>query len=211
MKKGIILMAILGLSSQVQAQIGIGTTTPAQKLDVVGSTAVKSSVFLDPVDYVNNPSGFTILGTDPQSGVVNGKVLAVENLYTPLTIQPYSVTNIYRDDLTDLNLNISTDNFFITVANFEAIPSSGNNGIYTDTSANPVNKGHFVFNIFESGGTWHINISYPTLNTQNTTDRYTYNFDVVMYSKRFYKNLGTVTYDLGGSNNGSAPAAPSGI
>lgn len=212
MKKSILFIA-LSFSLLFSAQIGIGITSPVEKLEVSGSTAVEQSVTIDPVDYVNNAAGFTILGTDPQSAVVNGKVLSVENLFTPLTVQPYSVTNIYRDDLTDLNLNIPTDKYFITIANFEAIPSSGNNGIYSPL-ADPdsdTNRGHFTLRVFESGPDWHLNIAYPTLDTQNTTDRYTYNFDIIIYSKRFYKNLGTINVDFNGSNVGSAAAAPNGI
>lgn len=208
-----LILSSLSMTAFFNAQIGIGTLTPTEKLEVVGSTAISQSVTLNPTNYVNNSSGFTILGTDPQSAIVGGKVLSIENLYTPLTVQPYSITNIYRDDLNDLNLNIPTDKYFITIANFEAIPSSGNNGIFSPV-ANPVsntNRGHFTIRFFASGQNWHVNIAYPTLNTQNTTDRYTYNFDIIIYSKRFYKDLGILTYDLQGSNTGSAPTAPSGI
>jgi hypothetical protein len=209
--KQLLLISIISLASQVNAQVGIGTTTPTEKLEIVGSAAIGTSVTLDATDYVNNPLGFTIVGTDPQSATVNGKIAALETLYTPVTIQPYTINNVYRDDLNDLNLNIPTDKYFITVANFEAIPNSGNNGIFTNTSANPINKGHFVFDAFQSGNTWHVKIGYPTLNTQNTADRFTYKFDVILYSKRFFKNLGEVTYDLNGSNSGSAITSPTGI
>jgi len=207
MMKKLILMSIFCFTTKTIAQVGIGTTTPTEKLEVVGAAAIGTSVTLDPIDYVNNPSGFTIVGTDPQSTTVNGKVVAIETLYTPITIQPYTINNIYRDDINDLNLNIPTDKYFITIANFEAIPSTGNNGIYTNTN----NKGYFVFNAFQSGTTWHVKIGYPTLDTQNTTDRYTYKFDVILYSKRFFKNLGEITYNLNGSNSGIAPSAPTGI
>lgn len=206
MKKTAIFFSVFA-SLFLQSQVGIGTLNPSEKLEIVGSTAVGTSVTVDPSVYINNPSGFTIVGTDPQSAVINGKVLAVETLYTPLIIQPYSITNIYEDDLTDLNLNISTDQFFITVANFEAIPSSGNLGIHTTTN----NKGHFQIEVFQANNSWHVRIRYPTLNTLNTTDRYTYNFDIILYSKRFYKNIGTITYDLEGSRIGSALAPPQGI
>lgn len=208
-----LILSTLYLATFFNAQIGIGTMTPTEKLEVVGSTAVSQSVTLNPTNYVNNSSGFTVLGTDPQSTIVGGKVLSIENLYTPLTVQPYSITNIYRDDLNDLNLNIPTDKYFITIANFEAIPSNGNNGIFSPV-ANPVsntNRGHFTIRFYESGQNWHVNIAYPNLNTENTTDRYTYNFDIIIYSKRFYKDLGILTFDLQGSNTGSAATAPSGI
>ncbi len=212
MKKNFLFIFLL-LSGLSLAQVGIGTQTPTEKLQVAGSVAIGQSVTIDPTAYVNNTSGFTILGTDPLSSTVGGKVLAIETLYTPLIVQPYSISNIYRDDLNDINLNIPNDKYFITIANFEAIPSSGNNGIYSPM-ANPdsnTNRGHFTIKVFESGQSWHVNIGYPTLNTQNTTDRYTYNFDIIIYSKRFFKNLGTINVDFNGSNNGSATAAPSGI
>ncbi|KQM23396.1 hypothetical protein [Chryseobacterium sp. Leaf201] len=212
MKKYILILAFLS-AARYSSQVGIGVASPVEKLEVAGSVAIGQSVTISPTDYVNNPAGFTILGTDPLSSIVGGEVLSVGNLYTPLTIQPYSITNIYRDDLNDLNLNIPTDKYFVKIANFEAIPNSGNNGIYSPV-ANPVtntDRGHFTLSIFESGTNWHLNIAYPTLNTENTSDRYNYNFDIIIYSKRFYKDLGIVTYDLQGSNSGAAPAAPSGI
>lgn len=212
MKKNILLIFLL-FSALSTAQVGIGTQSPVEKLEVNGSVAVGQSVTIDPTTYVNNSAGFTILGTDPSSTTVSGKVLSVETLYTPLIVQPYSISNIYQDDLNDVNLNIPTDKYFVTIANFEAIPSSGNNGIYSPL-ANPdtnSNRGHFTIRVFQSGQNWHVNIGYPTLNTQNTTDRYTYNFDIIIYSKRFFKDLGTINVDFNGSNNASATAAPSGI
>ena len=213
MKKNFLFIISLLFSGLSFAQVGIGTQTPTEKLQVAGSMAIGQSVTIDPTAYVNNPSGFTILGTDPLSNTVGGEVLSVETLYTPLIVQPYSVSNIYRDDLNDVNLNIPTDKYFITIANFEAIPSAGNNGIYSPiaTPESNTNRGHFIIRVFESGQNWHVNIGYPTLDTQNTTDRYTYNFDIIIYSKRFYKNLGTINVDFNGSNNASATAAPSGI
>ncbi|WP_435523337.1 hypothetical protein [Chryseobacterium indoltheticum] len=111
-------------ATKTYAQVGIGTTTPTEKLEVVGTVAVGTSVTVDPINYVSHPLGFTIVGTDPQSATVNGKIVAVETLYTPITIQPYTITNIYRDDINDLNLNIPADRYFITIANFEVIPGS---------------------------------------------------------------------------------------
>lgn len=211
MKKSTIILAAILFNIAIKGQVGIGTTSPSEKLDIVGSTSIGTSVVLNPTDYVNNNAGFTIVGTDPLSTPINGKIISIENLYTPITIQPYSVINVYRDDINDLNLNISPEKYFISIANFEAIPSTGNNGIYTNISTTPISKGHFVFSFFEQGGFWHVKIGYPTLNTLNTTDSYTYKFDVILYSKRFFKNLGEISYNLNGNNSGTATGAPSGI
>lgn len=213
MKKNLLLVA-LSFSTAALAQVGIGVTSPVEKLEVAGNAVLDQSVTIDPVDYINNSSGFTIIGTDPASSGEGGKVLSVETLYTPLIVQPYSITNIYRDDLNNVNLNIPTDKYFVTIANFEAIPASGNNGLYSPLASpdpNTTNRGRFVIRAFESNNTWHVNIGYPVLNTQNTTDRYTYNFDIIIYSRRFFKNLGTINVDFNGNNNATAASAPDGI
>jgi hypothetical protein len=102
----------------------------------------------------------------------------------------------------------------VAITNFEAVPSTSNasqpnNGIYSNTTV----KGHFVIRTFESGGTWRVNIGYPSLNTQYTSGRYTYNFDVILLSKRFFKvlNESVTTYNLNGDITGDAVTAPSGI
>lgn len=199
------------LSSQ---NVGIGTINPTERFDINGSATIGTSVYVNPNTYTNNPSGFDVLAVDPQSTVVNGKVMKVETLYTPIIIQPYSISNIYRDDLNNLDLQISSDKYMVAITNFEAIPSTTNvaqpnNGIYSNTTV----KGHFVIRAFESGGTWRVNIGYPTLNTQYTSGRYTYNFDVILLSKRFFKVLSesVTTYNLNGDISGDAGTAPSGI
>ncbi|TDX87184.1 hypothetical protein [Epilithonimonas xixisoli] len=194
--------------------VGIRTTSPTEKFDVNGSVAIGTSVYLDPNTYTANPNGFDVIAVDPQSSVVNGKVMKVETLYTPIIIQPYSINNIYRDDLNNLDLQISSEKYMVAITNFEAIPSSTNssqpnNGVYSTSDV----KGHFVIRAFESDGTWRINIGYPTLNTQYTSGRYTYNFDVILLSKRFFKvlNQSVTTYNLRGDVIGDAGVAPSGI
>ncbi len=194
--------------------VGIGTPSPTERLEVKGSVAIGTSVYVNPNTYTPNPNGFDVLAVDPQSTVVNGKVMKVETLYTPIIIQPYSISNIYRDDLNNLDLQISTDKYMVAITNFEAIPSTStvsqpNNGIYSNSSV----KGYFVIKAFESGGTWRVNIGYPTLNTQYTSGRYTYNFDVILLSKRFFKVLSesVTTYNLNGDISGDAGTAPSGI
>lgn len=194
--------------------IGIGTNNPTQALDVIGNSVIGTSVYVNQNTYVPNPQGFDVIAIDPQSTSINGKIVKVETLYTPIIIQPYSISNVYRDDITDLNLQIPSDKYVAVITNFEAIPSTSNgleanNGIYSNTTV----KGHFVIRAFESGGTWHVNIGYPTLNPQYNSARYTYNFDIILLSKRFYKVLpeSITTYDLGDSYIGDAVTAPSGI
>ncbi|MPS72873.1 MAG: hypothetical protein E2590_06905 [Chryseobacterium sp.] len=214
MKKKLSIISLVLSGALFSQNVGINTDAPTEALDVNGSVAIGTSVFVDPNNYTANPQGFDILGTDPQSSIVNGKIFKVETLYTPIIIQPYSVSNIYRDDLNDLNLQIPSDKYTVLITNFEAVPSTSNinepnNGVYSNTNM----KGRFVIRTFESGGNWHVNIGYPSLDTQYTSARYTYNFDVILLSKRFYKVLdeSVTTYNLNGATSGEAAAPPSGI
>lgn len=203
-----LLLPILSFSQNV----GIGTDNPTEALEVAGSMGIATETYTVNNLYSNNTSGFSVISRDPKSNIIDGRLYNQETLYAPLVIQPYSVENIYQDDLNDLNLQIPTDKYFVAITNFQAIPSTinpnePNNGIYTTTS----NKGHFEISVFESGNTWHAKVGYPTLNTRYASNRYTYKFDIVLFSKRFYKNLGEIKYNLNGLNSGVAPQAPSGI
>jgi hypothetical protein len=214
MKNYLIILLPMVSGILFSQNVGIGTISPTEMLEVNGSVAVGTSVYVNPNTYTATPSGFDVLAVDPQSAIVNGKVMKVETLYTPIIIQPYSISNIYRDDLNNLDLQIPSDKYMVAITNFEAVPSTSNSsqpnsGIYSNTTV----KGHFVIRTFESGGTWRVNIGYPTLNTQYTSGRYTYNFDVILLSKRFFKvlNESVTTYNLNGDISGDAGTAPSGI
>lgn len=214
MKNNLIILLPLVSGMLFSQNVGIKTTTPTEKLEVNGSVAIGTSVYLNPNTYTSVPQGFDVLATDPQSATVNGKIMKVETLYTPIIIQPYSISNVYRDDLNDLNLQIPSDKYMVAITNFEAIPSTTNssqpnNGIYSSTSL----KSYFVIRTFESGGTWHVNIGYPTLSTQYASARYTYNFDIILLSKRFFKVLdpSVTTYNLKGETTGDAVTVPNGI
>lgn len=203
-----LLLPIFSFSQNV----GIGTANPKESLEVIGSVGIATETYTADNTYSNNTAGFSVVSRDPQSSIINGQLYKQETLYAPIVIQPYSVENIYQDDLNDLNLQIPTDKYFVAITNFQAIPSTSNaaepnNGLFATNN----NKGHFEIKVTSEGGMWHAKIGYPTLNTRYTSNRYTYKFDIVLFSKRFYKDLGEIKFNLGGSNTGQASSTPPGI
>lgn len=221
MKSYLLIWLPFMVSLTVQAQVGIGVTNPTNMLEVNGSDVYVADKF-----YINNlpaydgtalgPDKFRIVAIDTNSqangSAIDGRVMEFvgNQEMMPIIIQPYNVTNINADNLNDLNLNISTSKYVIAISNFEAIPLNGAQGIYRKSVSNNVYVyDNFVIRTFENGGTWHVEIRARDANPQ--TGSYQYNFDIVLFPKRYFRNLGQINYDLGGSNTGAAVTAPSGI
>lgn len=51
---------------------------------------------------------------------------------------------------------------------------------------------------------WHVKVRNPSINPTNATNAFNYYFDVLIYPNRFFKNLNTKFYNLGGNKNGDA-------
>lgn len=214
MKNNFSLIALL-LTIFSYSQIGIGVENPTELLEVNGVTVVNDKFYIDGLDdYSSGVDDFHLIAINPSSADFDGSIIEFygNQEIMPIIIQPYEVQNIYRDDLNNLDLKISTDLYVISISNFEAIPSSGNLGLYkisgNNFSSSSRTYGNFVIRTFEQSGTWRVNIGSPTANTRNTSDRYTYKFDIVLFPKRLFKNLGNIPYNLNGSNSGQASTAP---
>lgn len=221
MKTNLFISLSFVVCISLQAQVGIGVTTPTNMLEVD-----KGDVYVTDKFYVNNlpaydginlgPDNFRIVAVDADSqthgAALDGRLMEFvgNQEIMPIIIQPYNVSNLSADNLNDLNLNISTTKYVISLSNFEAIPVGGALGIYRKSgSGSNLVYDNFVIRTFENSGTWHVEIRAREGNPQ--TGSYQYNFDVVLFPKRFFRNLGQVSYDLNGSNTGAAAAPPTGI
>ncbi len=221
MKANLFISLFFVVFISVQGQVGIGVPNPTNMLEVDGGDVYVTDKF-----YINNlpaydgatlgPNNFRIIAVDPDSqshgSALDGRLMefAGNQELMPIIIQPYNVSNLNADNLTDLNLNISTSKYVIALSNFEAIPVGGALGIYRKSgSGSNLIYDNFVIRTFENSGTWHVEIRAREANPQ--TGSYQYNFDIVLFPKRFFRNLGQISYDLYGSNTGSAANAPSGI
>ena len=219
MKTKIFLVAIL-IAINLNAQIGIGIPNPTEMLEVDGNVIVSDKFKVDGLsEYSGNVNNFRLVAINPESPTYDGNILefAGNQEIMPIIIQPYEIKNVYRDDLNDLNLNISTEKYVISISNFEAIPSTTNIneenlGLYKTAGGNNASDtktfGNFKIEAFEQSNIWHVRIGSPIANTRYPSARYTYKFDVVLFPKRFFKNLGNLTYNLNASNSGAAPTTP---
>lgn len=225
MKTNLLCWLFLAASFTLNAQVGIGVTTPTQMLEVDGGDVYVNNKF-----YINSlpaydgltygPDKFRIVAADKSSeahgAAVDGRIMEFvgNQEIMPIIIQPYQITGVSKDNLRDLDLNISTSKYVISICNFQATPIGGSLGIYrksVTTSGGNTSYvyDNFVIRAFESAGKWHVEIRAREADPQ--TGSYEYNFDIVLFPKRFFRNLGTVPYDLDGENTGAAASPPSGI
>ena len=224
-KSKIILGIFFTISSIVNAQVGIGVPNPKEMLEIDGGDVyINGKFYIDDLPSYDGvklgPDQFRMVTIDRQSksrgSSLNGKFMEFRGHQEimPIIIQPYHITNVSKDNLKELNLNISSDKYVISLSNFEAIPMNGNEGIYRkgwyiDFFKIKYEYDNFIIRSFEKDGKWHVHIGAKDADPQ--IGHYEYSFDIILFPKRFFRNLGEITYDLKGKNSGAATAPPTGI
>ncbi|WP_322969792.1 hypothetical protein [Faecalibacter sp. LW9] len=116
----------------------------------------------------------------------------------PIIIQPYHIKNIKGDDLNNLNLQIPSDKYIVAISNFEAIDNAGQ-GFKSENGK----RGKFQYEIFDEGGIWRVRIENPSVNPLNVSNTFDYKFGIIIYSKRFFNDLGEIEF-LNVGRNGNA-------
>ena len=172
-------------------RIGIGTNSPAQKLDVNGKLRIGT------VNSTSSSSVSTLVRDDSTGEVM---VAGTSNNNKPLNYIKYVISNVDRDWISNFNTNISTTSYTLVVVGSsfsEQILNSSTAGSY-----NPVNV-----NAFASGGTWRLTADYSGGGSANNG---TWTIYCLVLNNSQVKSLLDVTANLGGTNIGSAPS-PSGL
>lgn len=215
MKKIFIINSLLLAVGIAYGQVGIGVSNndlTKEELQINGNLIITNKIGqtkkleeLAEKKIVNNilvDTDYRVIAQDPNTnGNVKGQIKEMfgQQNVLPIIIQPYEIVNVNGDDLDDLNLNIPTNDYFIAITNFEAVDRL-KQGFPAAT-----NKGRFEYNAFKgSDKMWHIKIRNPYASPANSANAFNYNFDILIYPNRFFKDLGTKSYNLGGSQNGDA-------
>ncbi len=202
MKNYSTLLFIL-LSQFIFSQVGVGTDnpTPGYALDVNGSMLVQEDFKVNGYSNAGISSNdfkllVRILNSTPPGEVA---YLDMANVAVgPVNIADYVFTNLSRDNVTDVDLQFSATDYIVGLANFQYIGQH----IVKGSGAT---IGHFRTRTFIRNGTWHLEMRNVSRDAASN-NAITYNVTLIVYDRRYFKELPTLSLDMNGGVDGSIPA-----
>lgn len=190
------------------AQVGIGTLDPQAELDVNGAMLVQDAFNIKTLSTVTNvEENFKLItratNSDPIGEIT---VLNVDSLtVAPINVVNYTFNNVNLDNLRNVDLSYSADNYIVGVANFRYVGDA----IEKTVSGGTNSIGAFVTRTFIEADTWHLEIRNRFLDLKDDDlKKITYHITLIIYDKSYYRHLPVITTDLNGSNTGTATSVP---
>lgn len=182
-------------------KIGIGTTTPAAKLDL------KGNMILGAADFANNAPGYSSVMRDNATGELKVASSSSGNSF-PINYVTFQINNVNRDWISDYNTNIDTANYTVTIIGSTFTSNNGTKQlVMSDPSYGDFGPANMY--AFQNAGTWRLFANYPGATTMNGING-SWTFYCLVINNSIVKNLGTSSIDLAGGKTGSI-AIPAGL
>ncbi|AVI51996.1 hypothetical protein C5O00_12860 [Pukyongia salina] len=200
------LIALLTVSTIATAQIGIGTDRPLADLHIAGGALVQGGFTTQNLNTVSSTEEDFKLVTRVTNSTPVGKITILDTdvlNVAPVNTVNYHFTNVNLDNLDDVNLQYDVDKYVVGVANFRHVGDA----IQKVPGGDNFSIGHFVVRTFKSGGTWHLQIKNEELDLL-ATNSLEYYIQLIVYDKKYFRDLPVITTNLGGSNTGTASSIP---
>ena len=216
MHKYIYLIITILFSTKTIAQVAVGNIDVTKNSpedfvingnviisgDVGKRTSIEKLKEYKTIDNKSVPTKFNLIAVDPTEKLIDNKIVkgqikeinSTEQIL-PIIIQQYEIQNILKDDLNDLDLQIPTSKYFIAISNFEAVDNKKEGFQSTDGQ-----RGRFQYEVFQKNNTWRVRIGNPSIDPLTATNTFNYNFDIIIYSKKFFNDIGIVTFNNVGQN-----------
>lgn len=201
------LIGFLLVSQLIIAQIGISTTDPEADLHVAGDLLVQEGFWLTSLPIVTNTEeDFKLISRVNGNGDLGEiKELDVRSLkVAPINTVDYHFANISSDNLSDVDLQYDADKYIVGVSNFRYV---GDGIDKVNLSSSQVSIGEFVVHTFVSAGTWHLEIQNRMLDLSPSRS-VEYYITLIVYDKSYFRDLPSISTNMGNSTNGTASSVP---
>ena len=183
--------------SNVQAQVGINTTTPRKTLEVAGNMKISDSIEIGQINALKDTDTSTFLIQDNELFI---KTLDVSNPIGSALgyVQVYEIVNPQLDWVLDFDTRVDATEYVLNT-----ISAHYDRELVMNTSAG-INSSIPYTSAYIKNGTWHIIADYPVANNKNQSEIGTWTITTLIYSKDLSKQLGTVSIQMGNNTTGSA-------
>lgn len=195
------------------SQVGIGTTDPTAgyELDVNGGLLVQKNFKLDALKSKTTQDGtfkflLKLLNSTPVGEVAKLNLDEVD--VAPINIINYQFKNTSKDNVRAVNLQFDATKYVVGISNIryvgqEIVKGQNSNSAY-------VYIGNFVARTYIDKNIWYLEIRNRAYDAASD-NAITYYATLIIYDRRFFKQLSEITVDFGGANNATATGPPSGL
>ncbi|MDQ1855230.1 hypothetical protein [Chryseobacterium sp. WLY505] len=185
---------LMYLTDSNSGRVGIGTTSPATKLDINGNLRIGTTT------GTSSSSNVSTLVRDNTTGEVKA-VTSPNGNQAILNSIVYTLSNVNGDFISDYDTKINAADYTVVVT-----------GCFFGNALNVSQNLYSPLNIYAyiSGTTWRLYADYPGTTSQNNTNG-TWQIYCLVINNSIIKNINPVSQNLGGSSTGVAPGQPAGL
>lgn len=210
--KNYIYFFTLLFSSIVFSQVGIGTNTPSETLEVNGTTKLhqNNKIYLENPGYYSGTSGSSsLMVKDLNTNELKKFDPATAN-FSSVYFTSYFFDNVAAEGLSSYNTKIDASKYYVSVGGFIVLKNDGTTSISIEgtTSTSGTNNYFPLYSAraFVQNGTWHLKFL-PNNNRvfESQVDIY---LNVSIYRKNLLTNAenAPIVVNLQNGTTGTAPA-----
>ncbi|WP_027377723.1 hypothetical protein [Kaistella palustris] len=197
MKKLITTLVVL-CSAAGYAQVGIGTTTPRDALDVVGNILLENYLILDNTVAATGDYRLLVRSTESSPvGEVKRLDVDVRNV-GPINKYSVQIQNVNKLSVVELSTNLEVSKYYLGLA--EGVFSGATIMSASNYNGDPVYGTYFTA-VKEKNGKYVISLNFNNATTSGTNSNGNWDLSFIVFEKTLVKDWGNYTGSVTQANS----------